>query len=225
MSTLSILATRDLSVRYNKTRALQNVSLDIHEGDFIVIYGQSGSGKSTLLHCISGLEVPTTGSVLFYGNDIFAVSDENDLNDYRKQFLGLIFQQHTALKFLSNQENVALPLILSGIDYEPAVQAAYEMLQRFKLASKATNRPTEVSSGQLQRIMMARALIQNPDVIIADEPTGNLDSKTGDEIIEILRELHKKQRKTVIMATHQLQYRTYATKTVEMHDGTITIHR
>ncbi len=200
---------------------LKNINFNIRYGDFIIIFGPSGCGKSTLLHIILGLEPPTTGEIKFLGQDIYKNSDEDARSEFRKQHVGMVFQQANWIKSLQVRENVAFPLLLLGSEKPRAFIKATEMLRKLELEAWADYMPTELSGGQQQRISLARALINNPEIIIADEPTGNLDFKAGQDIMRLLKEMNTNENKTVIMVTHDLEYLTYANTAVRMLDGEV----
>lgn len=208
---------------------LKGINLTIYEGDFIVIYGPSGCGKSTLLHSILGLEKPTQGYIEFSNTNLYAQmnTDKNGnpsedlLSEFRKRNIGMIYQQPNWVKSLDVIENVELPLSLLGVSKESRELRAYEMVETVGMINWKNYFPMQLSSGQQQKIALARALIGDPKVIIADEPTGNLDFESGQELMNILQNLNQRRKKTIIMVTHDLEYLSYATKTVKMFDGRI----
>lgn len=205
---------------YNNV-GLSSVSLKIFENEFVLIYGPSGSGKSTLLHTLAGLQRPTKGTVKFYGIDVYK-NTENELNFYRKQFIGLLSQQLSWIKYLNVQENIAFPLLLCGIQEEPAIASARSLLKRFNLLDHAYNKPLELSQGQQQKALLGRALIMNPDMLLADEPTGNLDTASGEDLMKQLKHLADTEKKTIIMATHNESYIKYASRIIRIKNGTVT---
>ncbi len=172
---------------------LKNLSLKIEAGDFVIIFGSSGSGKSTLLHILLGLEEPTNGKLLFLGNNLYAGTDEDYRAEVRKKHIGMVYQQANWVKSLSVAENIAFPLQLLGMEKTQAIARAREALGKFELQDWADYYPTELSSGQQQRISMARAIIHNPMVVVADEPTGNLDYENGLKVMQLLQDLNKKK--------------------------------
>lgn len=213
---------------HQPVEVLSNIDLDIKQGEFLVIFGPSGCGKSTLLHIILGLEPPDVGSqVSVLGSSLFQKRDNGQFaldEDYtaqlRKSSIGMVYQQTYWVKSLNVLQNVAFPLLLLGEAKEQATKRALEVLRSLHMQDWADYVPTELSSGQQQRVNLARALVINPQLIIADEPTGNLDYHSGKELMEMLVELNK-VGKTVIMVTHDLEYLPYATRAVEMLDGKI----
>lgn len=198
---------------------LKDVSLQITKGEFVVIFGPSGSGKSTLLNVIMGLERPTKGTVWFNGFDLKDAS-EDELAEFRKRNIGIVYQQSYWVKSLDVVSNVALPLTLRGIQKEVAINKALEILEYLGMKAWANYVPTELSSGQQQKVSLARALITDPEIIIADEPTGNLDYKSGQLITGYLKDLASKG-KTVIMVTHNLDYVNYAERVINIFDGRV----
>ncbi len=207
------------SVKTADVWVLKNVDLQINSGEFVMIFGPSGSGKSTMLHVILGLEAPTNGDVEILGLPIYK-KDENELSDYRKQFIGMIYQQPNWIKALTVVENVAFPLTLMGKSWEESMPRALKKLEEVGMEPWKDYRPTELSSGQQQKVAFARALITEPQIIVADEPTGNLDVKSGDEIIALLRKEVQKS-KTVIMVSHDLTNLEKADKVIQFLEGTI----
>jgi len=198
---------------------LKGVSTEIKEGEFFVIFGPSGSGKSTLLHTLLGLERPTTGEVRIEGQDCYAMS-EDEAAEFRKSRIGMVYQQAYWIKSLSVAENVAFPMFLLGMMPSEAIAKAYQMLEIVGMEAWKDYSPTELSAGQQQRVSVARALINNPVILVADEPTGNLDTKAGEELMQMLSQLNKDGR-TVVMVTHDLEYMKYATKLIRIVDGLI----
>ncbi|MGI6587438.1 MAG: ABC transporter ATP-binding protein [Peptococcia bacterium] len=201
--------------------ALDNVDLTIGEGEFLCILGTSGSGKSTLLHVMAGLERATKGEVLLKGVSITKMK-ERKMATFRRKYMGFIFQSYNLLTSLTAIENVALPLMFDRVNKKERVKRSREMLLQMGLKNRLKNKPTEMSGGQQQRVSIARALINNPKIIFADEPTGNLDSKTTQEIMEILSEKVKNSGVTLIMVTHDLNLAGYADRVIQMIDGRIT---
>jgi len=201
-------------------KILKGVSVTINKGDFFVIFGPSGCGKSTLLHSILGLDKPTSGKVTFSGQD-FNKLNEDEIAMFRKAKVGLVFQASYWVKSLSVIENVAFPLFLMGKLPSEAAKIAMEKLVLMGMDNWASYSPAELSSGQQQKVGLARALVVDPEVIVADEPTGNLDSKSGQELMELLLKLNKEQGKTILMVTHDLEYMKYANRVVHVMDGVI----
>lgn len=219
-----IIVVEDVEKTYvvggQEVHILKGVSVTINKGDFFVIFGPSGCGKSTLLHSILGLDKPTKGRVLFSGQD-FNKLDEDEIALFRKAKVGLVFQASYWVKSLSVIENVAFPLFLMGKLPTEAAKIAMEKLTIMGMDNWASYSPAELSSGQQQKVGLARALVVDPEVIVADEPTGNLDSKSGEELMQLLIKLNKEQGKTILMVTHDLEYMKYANRVVHVMDGVI----
>ena len=201
--------------------ALDNVDLMIAEGEFLCILGTSGSGKSTLLHIMAGLERATRGEVLIKGTSITKMKERN-MGTFRRKYMGFIFQSYNLLASSTALENVALPLIFDRIKKKERISRSREMMIQMGLKDRLKNKPSEMSGGQQQRVSIARALINNPKILFADEPTGNLDSKTTKEIMEILSDKVRKSGVTLIMVTHDLDLAAYADRVISMVDGKIT---
>lgn len=199
---------------------IKNVSFDIESGEFVVFFGPSGCGKSTLLNIVSGLEVIDSGKVKVRGEDI-SKFDNHQMADYRRNKIGIVFQQFNLLKNLTNEENVALPLLANNEPEARSLKRARSMLTMFGLAKHFQKKPTELSGGQQQRVAMARAIAANPWIIIADEPTGNLDTKSADEVMQIFNVLSKKSKRTIIMVTHNPDYTKFADRVFFLKDGQI----
>jgi ABC-type lipoprotein export system ATPase subunit len=213
------VGTQDVSV-------LKDITFDVKKGDFLIIYGPSGCGKSTLLHTILGLEGPTKGSIIFLGKDLYkeasgALKLEDDQTEFRKNHIGMVYQQSNWIKSLNVLENVSFPLSLLGIDKLRRDEMSKEALKTMGMLGWANYTPTELSSGQQQKVALARALVTNPDVIIADEPTGNLDFESGQELMSLLTELSNKHEKTIVMVTHDLEYLKFAKNTVRIFNGQV----
>jgi len=199
--------------------ALAGVSLTIERGSFWAISGASGSGKSTMLNLLGCLDRPTQGRYALEGQDTASTSDD-ELSDLRLKHLGFVFQSFNLIPQLTVQENIELPLFYQGVDAAIAAQSAQAIAERVGLSDRLGHRPTELSGGQQQRVAIARALSNNPSVLLADEPTGNLDTATGESIMELLTELHE-QGKTVMMVTHEPEIADYAQFQLVMRDGKI----
>ena len=199
--------------------ALSNVSLHIKEGEFVAVMGASGSGKSTLMNILGCLDTPTSGSYLLSGESIKEIYDES-LSAIRNKKIGFIFQTFHLLTRLSAQENVALPLRYTDTPKQQASERAMAMLDKVGLQNRARHKPFEMSGGQRQRVAIARALVNEPKVIFADEPTGNLDSKTSHEIMQLLCSLHQ-QGHTLVMVTHEEDIAAYAKRIIRMKDGIV----
>jgi len=200
--------------------ALKGIDLEIYEGEFLVVLGPSGSGKSTLMNLLGCLDIPSKGTVFLNSNDISEL-DESELARIRGQMIGFIFQSFNLIPTLSTEENVLLPLEFQEEDAQLARKKAEYLLDIVGLSNKKKNLPSQLSGGQRQRVAIARSLAVNPPIILADEPTGNLDSKTGDYILEFLDGLHEKEGKTIIIVTHDLDLVKYATRVVYIRDGEI----
>ena len=201
--------------------ALDGVSLKIKEGEFVSITGPSGSGKSTLMHIIGLLDNPTSGRVLLEGKDISQLK-ENQLAQIRNITLGFVFQQFNLLARTPSLENAMLPLLYSDIPKSKRESIALEMLNKVGLSTKIKNTPAQLSGGQQQRVAIARALVNNPKIILADEPTGNLDSKSGKEIIEFFHYLNKKEGRTIVLVTHDIELAKQANRIIIIKDGKIS---
>ncbi|HLI50120.1 MAG TPA: ABC transporter ATP-binding protein [Chthonomonas sp.] len=202
-------------------RALNGVDLDIRRGEYLSIMGPSGSGKSTLFNAIGGLDKPDSGSVFI--NDVdMAQLDARELAYLRCHTIGYIFQTFNLLPSMTALENVALPTVFAGMTTDEGIERAIEMLNKVGLGHRLHHRPSQLSGGQQQRVAIARALVNNPSIVLADEPTGNLDLKTGEEIIHLLRELNKKEGVTIISATHDYKMIDVSDRIVWIRDGKIS---
>ncbi|WP_029898423.1 ABC transporter ATP-binding protein [Nocardia brasiliensis] len=211
--------TKEYRVGGQSVRALDGIDLRIETGEFTSIIGPSGSGKSTLLHLLGALDTPDTGSIRFQGNEIGALDDERQ-SEFRRHRVGFVFQFFNLLPTMSAWENVAIPKLLDGTGLRKAKPRALELLDRVGLRDRAEHRPAELSGGQMQRVAVARALIMDPPLILADEPTGNLDSKTGTAILELLGELAGSGN-SVVMVTHDMGAVAYCDRVVILRDGRI----
>ncbi|MBR4581739.1 MAG: ABC transporter ATP-binding protein [Lachnospiraceae bacterium] len=218
-----MIEIRDMCKVYNpgenEVRALNHISLDIGEKEFVAIIGQSGSGKSTLMNMLGCLDVPTSGSYRLHGKDVAEMLDD-ELSDIRNKEIGFIFQGFNLISSLTALENVELPLIYRGLPKKERSELAKEALSKVGLEKRMTHKPSEMSGGQQQRVAIARAIAQAPPIILADEPTGNLDSHSSVEILEILRQLHEEGR-TVIIITHDPGIAAKASRIVHIMDGQI----
>ena len=204
--------------------ALSGIDLTIAEGEFVALIGPSGSGKSTLLHIIGGLDSPTSGKVTIAGQDLSKASDK-ELSRYRNQSVGFVFQTFNLHPTYTALENVALPLIFSRMPRPKRLELAREALETVGLAERASHHPNQLSGGERQRVSIARALVVQPKLILADEPTGNLDSKTGARIIELLARLNREKGLTLLLVTHDLDIASNAPRTLFLRDGAITKER
>ncbi len=219
---MNILSTHDLTKIYgngdNEVHALSHVSLDIEEGTFVSIIGSSGSGKSTLLNLLGGLARPTSGEVIVDGKSIFEMRDE-ELTIFRRRKIGFVFQNYNLMPILNVYENIVLPIELDGAKIDEAyVERIMDML---KLSEKRYAMPNQLSGGQQQRVAIARALAAKPSIILADEPTGNLDSKTSMDVIALLKLTSKEFAQTIVMITHNEEIATIADRMIRIEDGKI----
>lgn len=219
---MNILSTHDLTKIYgngdNEVHALSHVSLDIEEGTFVSIIGSSGSGKSTLLNLLGGLDRPTRGEVIVDGNSIFGMRDE-ELTIFRRRKIGFVFQNYNLMPILNVYENIVLPIELDGAKIDEAyVERIMNMLN---LSEKRYAMPNQLSGGQQQRVAIARALAAKPSIILADEPTGNLDSRTSMDVIALLKLTSKEFAQTIVMITHNEEIATIADRMIRIEDGKI----
>ena len=202
----------------NEVIALDNVSVSVKKGEFVAIVGASGSGKSTLLHLIGGVDRPTSGKVFIDDNDIYAMNDDK-LAIFRRRQVGLIYQFYNLIPILNIEENITLPMELDGRKVDQA--SLDELLESLGLSARKKHLPNELSGGQQQRTSIGRAMITKPAIILADEPTGNLDSKASDEIVELLKLSNKKYNQTIVMITHNLDIAEAADRIIKIEDGHI----
>jgi len=203
----------------NPVEALKPTNLEIKQADFIAIMGPSGSGKSTLMHIIGCLDVPTAGKIIFEGKDVSKLS-EAELARIRNQKIGFVFQTFNLIPRVSVLANVELPLIYAGVSKKERLKRALEVLKKIGLSERINHTPNQLSGGEQQRVAIARALVTNPSIILADEPTGNLDSKTGEEIIDIFRKLNR-EGNTFVMVTHDQEIAKNASNIIRIKDGEI----
>lgn len=203
----------------NELQVLKGISIDVFKNEYVALMGPSGSGKSTLMNILGCLDSPTAGKYILNGNDVSRMPD-NDLAAVRNQEIGFVFQQFNLLPRLTAAENVALPLVYSGIGKKERMERALDVLTKVKLEDRSHHKPNELSGGQCQRVAIARALINKPSIILADEPTGNLDSKTSYEIMDILGKIHV-DGNTVILVTHEEDISKFAHRIVRLKDGLI----
>lgn len=211
---------RKFQVGDKRIGALNGVDLKVHSTDFLVIFGPSGCGKSTLLNIISGLDQPTKGKVDVRDTNIFGL-DEDSRGIFRSKKMGMIHQMSRWIKSLSVIENVALPLIIEGTSKKKAIASAKKMMRELKIEDLANQHPSQLSGGEQQKASLARALVTNPWIILADEPTGNLDSTSSDEIMAIFDYLNRSLKRTIILVSHNQAYWSIGTRRVEMSDGKI----
>lgn len=202
-------------------QVLKGIDLEIYSGEYVILFGPSGCGKSTLLNCIAGLEVPTKGRVVVRGEDLSKLT-KAELAEYRNKKIGMIFQQFNVLKSFNVITNVSLPETFAGVPKGRRIKRAEKLLAMFGLEKVARRLPTEISGGQQQRVAIARSLVNNPWILIVDEPTGNLDSKASEEVMDILARLNQKSKRTIVMVTHNPEQLKYAHRVFHMKDGQVT---
>jgi len=219
---MEILKVENLVKTYGKgetkINAVDNVSFTINKGEFVAIVGASGSGKSTLLHLIGGVDRPTSGKVYIDGKDIYSLNNDN-LAIFRRRQIGLIYQFYNLIPILNVEENITLPCDLDGTTVDK--QRLQDLLKTLGLENRKTHLPNQLSGGQQQRVSIGRAMINNPSIMLADEPTGNLDSKASEEIISLLKLSNKKFNQTVIIITHDLEIAKEAERVITIEDGKI----
>ena len=213
--------TRTYRQGAEQVKALQDVDLDIADGEFVAVTGKSGCGKSTLLHVIGGLEGITAGRLNFQGQDISRF-DEARLTRYRRDQVGIVFQSFNLMPLLTIVENVALPQILAGAPSHEALRLAGQWLERVNLGHRRDHKPHQVSGGEMQRAAIARALINRPALLLADEPTGNLDSAHATQVLQLFAHLQRQEQLTVVMVTHALEAAGFADRVLKMQDGRLT---
>jgi len=204
----------------SEVKALQNVSLTVERGEFIAIMGPSGSGKSTLMNMVGCLDIPDCGHILLDGHDISQLS-ESALAQIRGKKVGFVFQKFNLISNMTALENVMMPMTFQGVPYAKRKARAMELLDKLELGKRVKHKSNELSGGEQQRVAIARALANNPEVILADEPTGNLDSKHGKEVMEFLKKLNREEEGTVIVVTHDNNVASYADRIVRIFDGVI----
>ena len=219
---MDILKVENLTKIYGKGQnqviALDHISFSVQKGEFVAILGSSGSGKSTLLHLIGGVDRPTEGKVYIEGKDIFSFNDDK-LAIFRRRQVGLIYQFYNLIPVLNVEENIILPLSLDNRDINQNL--LNELLEELNLTNRRHHLPNELSGGQQQRTSIGRALITNPAIILADEPTGNLDSKASEEIVQLLKKSNINHNQTILMITHDLEIAKYADRIIKLEDGRI----
>ncbi len=212
--------TRDYRLGKVVVRALRGLDLKIEEGEIVAIMGPSGSGKSTLMHILGALDVPSGGEALIDGENLSELR-ERDLVRIRGRRIGFVFQTFNLIQTLSAQRNVELPMIFQGVKGSERARRARELLEKVGLAERRSHKPTELSGGERQRVAIARALANDPEIILADEPTGNLDSESGGQILDLLRRLSKEDGKTVIIVTHDPDAAAIADRVIKLKDGRV----
>ena len=219
---MEILRVENLCKEYGKgqtkVKALDNVSFSVEKGEFVAIVGASGSGKSTLLHLLGGVDRPNSGKVFIEGKDIYKLNDD-ELAIFRRRQVGLIYQFYNLIPILNVEENITLPLSLDGRKVDE--KRLEELINLLGLSGRRTHLPNELSGGQQQKTSIGRAMITNPAIILADEPTGNLDSKASDEIVTLLKKSNKDYKQTIIMITHNLEIAKVADRIIKIEDGKI----
>lgn len=219
---MEILKVVDLCKTYGKgdnmVRALDHVSFSVEKGEFVAIIGPSGSGKSTLLHILGGVDTPTSGKVFLDGIDVFSQNEEQ-LAIFRRRYVGLVYQFYNLIPVLNVEENITLPMLLDGRKVDP--KRLKEMIELLHLEGRTKHLPNQLSGGQQQRVSIGRALINAPAILLADEPTGNLDSKNSYEIVELLKESNKKYKQTLIVITHDENIALQADRVIAVEDGGI----
>ena len=220
---MNILEIKNLCKVYGtgetKVDALKNVSFDVEQGEFVAIVGPSGSGKSTLLHILGGVDSPTSGEVIISGTDISKL-DETKLAIFRRRQIGLIYQFYNLIPILNVEENMTLPILLDGKKPDQAVLS--DLVEKLGLSSRLMHLPNQLSGGQQQRVSIGRALMNHPALLLADEPTGNLDSENSKEIVSLLRKFNKENKQTVIIITHDERIALSADRVITIEDGRIT---
>ena len=223
----SIIHLQDLKKNYYLGRqvieVLKGITLDVNKNEYLALMGPSGSGKSTLMNIIGCLDTPTEGSYILNGRDVSKMSD-NELAEVRNKDIGFVFQQFNLLPRLTAAENVALPLVYAGIPKKQRMEKAMQVLEKVQLADRSQHKPNEMSGGQNQRVAIARALVNDPAIILADEPTGNLDSKTSHEIMQIFDQIHS-MGNTLILITHEEDIARFSRRMVRLLDGQIESDR
>ncbi len=219
---MEILKVENLQKTYgrgeNQIHAVDGISFSVEKGEFVAIVGSSGSGKSTLLHLLGGVDRPTGGKVYIDGKDIYSLSNDN-LAIFRRRQVGLVYQFYNLIPILNVEENITLPCRLDGVKVSD--EKLKELLETLGLSERVKHLPNELSGGQQQRVSIGRALINNPAIVLADEPTGNLDSKASEEILDLLKLSNKKYKQTVIMITHDLELAASADRIITIDDGKI----
>jgi putative ABC transport system ATP-binding protein len=223
MTLSPIIHLQDLHKSYfmgkQAVTVLKGISLDIFKNEYVALMGPSGSGKSTLMNILGCLDSPTSGSYILNGKDVSKMQDDS-LAEVRNKEIGFVFQQFNLLPRMTALENVALPLVYAGIPKKQRLEQAMEVVRKVGLEDRSHHRPNELSGGQCQRVAIARALVNNPSIILADEPTGNLDSKTSQEIMEIFHTIHEGGN-TVVLVTHEEDIANYARRIIRLRDGKI----
>jgi putative ABC transport system ATP-binding protein len=221
VQTRILLDVRDVVYNFGETPALRRASVSVREGEILAVMGPSGSGKSTLLHCMAGILTPSQGQVFFSGQRVDTL-DDKDRSELRRQSFGFVFQFGQLVPELTAEENVALPLLLGGLRRSDALSRAREWFVRLELDGLEGRRSGELSGGQAQRVALARGLVANPKVLFADEPTGSLDSLTGELVMELLVQIAREEGTTVVLVTHEPRVAAYAAREVIVRDGVVS---
>lgn len=221
----NIIEMRDIIKRYfigqpNELQILNGITLDVREGEFVAIVGPSGSGKSTLMNMIGALDQPTEGTYRLNGKEIGGMNDKQ-LSEIRNREIGFVFQTFNLIPRSSALQNVALPMMYAGIGKKERLERAKHLMEMVGMEDRMTHQPNELSGGQKQRVAIARAMANNPSIILADEPTGALDSKTGHMVMDIFHHLHEKEGKTVVLITHSPELAAETQRTISIYDGSI----
>jgi len=216
----ALLSGKGLSKKYGDLKVVKDVSVSVKAGEFVCLVGKSGCGKTTLLSLLSGLERPTSGQVMVDGKEITRAT-EDDLALFRRKNVGFIFQSFNLIPTLSAWENVSLPLFPISMTNEERKRRSIELLEKMEMGHRTEHLPSALSGGEKQRVAIARALINHPKILFADEPTGNLDSATGDAIMEILNRLHRQEGVGILMVTHEVELAKTADRVIRMHDGEV----
>ena len=217
---MGFICLKDVLKQYDdgEVTALNHINLSIEKGSFVSIIGPSGSGKSTLLNMLGALDRPDSGEIIIDGINL---AQEKDLSDFRRDEIGFVFQLHNLLPNLSVQENVEIPLVVTDLSESEKQKRALTYIEAVGLLDKKDNKPNKLSGGQRQRVAIARALVNNPSIILADEPTGSLDSKTGEMVLNILKNMHEKYNVTLVVVTHDIDVAKLAERTIVIKDGQI----
>lgn len=221
----TIIQMSDIIKRYyigmpNELQILNGISIEIHEGEFVAIVGASGSGKSTLMNIIGALDKPTEGSYFLNGTDINQLSDK-ELSKIRNKEIGFVFQTFNLIPRTTALKNVELPMLYAGVSRKERAKRAMQLLEMVEMKDRATHKPNELSGGQKQRVAIARAMANNPSIILADEPTGALDSKTGRLVMDIFHKLHKQEGKTIVLITHSPELAEETERIITISDGSV----
>ena len=220
----NIIEALDLCKTYKlgevSIEVLKDVNLAINEGEFVSLMGPSGSGKSTLLYLLGGLDKPTSGSIRLKGRELSVMKDKEE-SEMRRREIGFVFQFYNLVPNLNLEENIMLPILLDGKKLKQYKGRLDEILELVGLSDRRKHTPRELSGGQQQRVAIARALVNEPDIILADEPTGNLDSKTGTEILELFKKINKEKNKTIVQVTHSYEAAQYGARTINVKDGRV----